>query len=929
MTAPTPSNSTEHAAPELRAELLAVLGELVAELHPRRSTASIHLDSTLDRDIGLDSLARVELITRLERRFNVSLTDDVLVAAESVRDLLRALRAAVPRTQRSAPVSIAVAAGTSVGAPLNAKTLVDVLDWYSTSDPDFGALRREAEGVAGNLQQLGIRPGQTVAIMLPTGREYYFSFFGILIAGAIPVPLYPPARPSQIEDHLRRHVAILENCQAVALITVPEARMIGKMLRAQTERLQHILTPIELQQTRQAPARPQLSGDDIAFLQYTSGSTGAPKGVVLTHANLLANIRAMGALVRAGPSDIFVSWLPLYHDMGLIGAWLGIMYFGATLVSLPPLSFLAQPRRWFEAIHRYRATLTAGPNFAYGLCARKIDEEDMVGIDLSSLRIAFNGAEPVNAATAARFCERFAGHGFRRETMMPVYGLAECSLGLTFPPLGRGLRIDRIDRDRLMKDGKAVPVGETDATPIEFVACGRVIPEHELRIVDDAGREVGEREEGALQFRGPSATSGYYRNAAATRRLFQDGWLDSGDRAYVADGEVFITGRIKDVIIRAGRNIFPQELEEAVGDLAEVRKGSVAVFAAQPPGADSEKLVVLAETRRADAELKESLRKRINELALALTGTVPDDIVLTSGRAVLKTSSGKIRRAASRELYETHTLGNVERSARQQLMRLALASWRTVFRRAARRIGVLLYSAYGNLVFLILGSIVWAGVMLLPKLDWRWRFGAAAIRLAARLCGIRIRMQGREHLPRRDAAAIYVANHASYLDAFVLVAMCPGYFRFVAKSEFVKSPLLGAFMRRLGTEFVERFDVRQSVADAERLAARAKHGPALLYFPEGTFTRVTGLRAFRMGAFVAAAQAGLPVVPIAIRGTREILRERDWLIRHGQVGLVVGPPIQPETDGETWNRAIALRDAAREHILRHCGEPDLATGENP
>ena len=940
VTVPTPQAIPRDAS-ELGNALLEVLGELVAELHPQRRVATLSLDSLLDRDIGLDSLARVELFSRLERRFNISLPEEALVSAETARDLLRALRAAMPQVKVSIAPHVIPEAGETVGTPSHAQTLLEVLDWYSAAVPtrtairlwkggdddeaiSYAALRREAEAVAVALQERGVRSGQSIAIMLPTSRGYYASFFGVLIAGAIPVPLYPPARPSQIDDHLRRHIAILNNCQAVALITVPEARTIARLLRSQTERLRHVLAVEELTATAGVPARPVVSADDIAFLQYTSGSTGAPKGVVLTHANLLANLRTMGALVQVTPADVFVSWLPLYHDMGLIGAWLGSLYFGATLVNLSPLTFLTRPYRWFEAIHRYRATLTAGPNFAYGLCVRKIEPQEIAGIDLSSLRIAFNGAEPISAATLNAFCETFAEHGFRRAAMMPVYGLAECSLGLTFPPLGRGPRIDRLDRGRLMKEGRAVPVAETGGEALEVVGCGRVLPGHALRIIDEVGREVGEREEGTLEFRGPSATSGYYRNAAATRKLFHDGWLDSGDRAYLADGEVFITGRTKDVIIRAGRNIFPQELEDAIGDVQGIRKGNVAVFAARPPGADIEKLVVLAETRTPDPADHERLRQAINELALARIGTVPDDIVLATTRAVLKTSSGKIRRAASRELYERHKLGTPGAPVRWQLFRLALAGWRPVLWRAGRRAAGWLYSAYANAIFIVLGAVVWLGVIGLPKQTWRWQFGSVMIRLGAWLCALRLELQGEENLPRPGRKAIVVANHASYLDAFALVALCPGRFRFVAKSEFAKSALLGPFMRRLGTEFVERFDVRRSVADAERLADRIRVGPSLLYFPEGTFTRVSGLRPFRMGAFVAAASAEVPVVPIAIRGTRNILRERGWLIRRGRVALVVGAPIEPPPAGDIWARALVLRDTARGHILRHCGESDLS-----
>jgi len=259
--------------------------------------------------------------------------------------------------------------------------------------------------------------------------------------------------------------------------------------------------------------------------------------------------------------------------MGLIGAWLGPLYAGAKCCIMSPLSFLAHPQSWLWASHRYRATISAAPNFAFELCLRQIDDSDLSGLDLSSLRFVANGAEPVSIHTLRRFIERFSRFGFSPGAMAPVYGLAECAVALALPPPGREPLIDRVNRQALSRRGVAEPASINDPDAIEIVACGRPVPGHEIRIVDEAGREVQERREGRLQFRGPSATSGYFHNEAKTRELFRHGWLDSGDQAYIANGDVFITGRIKDIIIRAGQHVYPQELEEAIGDLAGAVKG--------------------------------------------------------------------------------------------------------------------------------------------------------------------------------------------------------------------------------------------------------------------------------------------------------------------------------------------------------------------
>jgi len=572
--------------------LLDVVRRLAVELHPQRKrTIQVTLDSALDRDLGFDSLSRVELLLRLERTFGTGFPEQTLASAETPRDLLRVVLSAHAAGQPVAPAQVRVTApGEAEGTPFGAETLLEMLDWHVLAHPQrphvylygegdepeeitYATLFDGARTIAAGLRERALQPGQNVAIMLPTGRDYLYSFFGILLAGGVPVPIYPPARPSQIEDHLRRHAGILANAQTVLLITVPEARPVARLLKAQVEKLLGVVTPRELASGK-AFSGPTIRAQDIAFLQYTSGSTGQPKGVILTHANLLANIRAMGEVVQVDSTDVFVSWLPLYHDMGLIGAWLGSLYYACPLVLMSPLAFLAfltSPRRWLWAIHNHRGTLSAAPNFAFELCLGKLEDSDIKGLDLGSWRMAFNGAEPVSPRTVRRFSKRFARYGFRPEAMAPVYGLAEAAVGLAFPPFGRGPLIDRIQREPFVSSGKAITAEEQDRLALEFVACGQPLPGYQIRIIDPAGRELPERQEGHLEFRGPSATSGYVRNPDATRRLFNGEWLCTGDLGYVASGDVYLTSRSGDLIIRGGRNIYPYEVEEAVGNMPYAR----------------------------------------------------------------------------------------------------------------------------------------------------------------------------------------------------------------------------------------------------------------------------------------------------------------------------------------------------------------------
>jgi len=920
--------------------LIEQVRELALELHPRRGrTLHVTLDSALDRELGFDSLSRVELLLRLERAFGVSLPQQLLAGAETPRDLWRAVQAG-RAAGAPAPAAQARMAPPDelTGVPHMAATLPEMLDWHVSSHPQrphvylygdgdepetisYAMLADGARAVAGGLQARGLLPGQSVAIMLPTSRDYLFSFFGILLAGGIPVPIYPPLRPSQLEDHLRRHAGILANARAVLLITVAEAQRVGRLLKGQVGSLREVLTAQQLATATAAFSVRPLQAQDIAFLQYTSGSTGQPKGVILTHANLLANIRAMGEAVQADSTDVFVSWLPLYHDMGLIGAWLGCLYYGTQLVLMSPLAFLTRPARWLWTIHRHRATLTAAPNFAYELCLNKIDGRDLEGLDLGSLRWALNGAEPVSPATVRRFGERFAPYGFQPHAMAPVYGLAEAAVGLAFPPPGRGPRIDRIAREAFITRGRAVPVPESTAGALEFVACGQPLPGYQIRIVDAAGRELPEREEGRLEFQGPSACSGYLRNPKATRRLFDGAWLDSGDLAYIAGGDVYLTSRVKDVIIRGGRNIYPYELEEASGDIPAIRKGCVAVFGSPDPASGTERVIVVAETREEEAATLETLQGRIREVATDLLGMPPDEVVLAAPHAVLKTSSGKIRRAAVRELFETGRIGRHAHAVWWQVVRLSLVSVWPRLRSISRKLSDTAYAAYAQLIFWLLAPPVWLLVTSSPRLSWRWERMRRAARLLFRLCGIPLSVTGIEHLPR-DQPCVIVANHASYLDGVLLVAALPDEVAFVAKAELARRFVPHRFLRRIGAVFVERFDALRGVADAGRTLQTVRRGRALVFFPEGTFTRMPGLLPFHMGAFVTAAEAGVPVVPVTIRGTRSVLRGDSRFPRRAVVHVSIAAGIMPA--GTDWAAAVQLRDAARAAILVHLGEPDLA-----
>jgi len=614
--------------------------------------------------------------------------------------------------------------------------------------------------------------------------------------------------------------------------------------------------------------------------------------------------------------------------MGLIGACLGSLTLGFQLVLMSPLAFLARPQRWLATIHRHRATVSAAPNFAYEMCANKLDERDLAGLDLSCWRLAYNGAEPVSPETLTRFAARCAQYGFNPTAMTPVYGLAESSVGLAFPPLGRGPLIDCVDRHSLSAEGIARPVHGDATNTQRIVTCGRVLPDHELRIVDANGREQPERTQGRVQFRGPSATSGYYRNPDATKKLIDGDWLNTGDLGYLAAGELYLTGREKDIIIRGGHNIYPQELEEAASHVDGVRRGGVAVFPATDPRTGSERLIVLAETIERDSTARERIQTEINRLAVDLIGLPADDIVLAPPRSVLKTSSGKIRRAACRELYERGELSDssTQRAPWQQMLRLAWVGVKAQIGRTFGRAASRLWSLWAWAVFATLVPIAWILIALAPTLTLRRHIAKTCARLALTLTGLSPRVDGVQHLAGNKPLLI-VANHASYLDGLILTAVLPPRFAYVGKQELLKNPFAAIPLRRLGCAFVERFDGARGVEDTRTVEARVRNGESLIFFPEGTFRSEPGLLPFRMGAFLIAANTGAAVVPITLTGTRALLPGDSLRPHHSSLQALVGAPLtaQDKQDNrDNWQAALQLRNAARDQIIVQLGEPDAA-----
>ena len=933
------SDSSANPTPaDVQARVLEIVRALAAETGGERARDAASLRASFERDLGLGSLERVELLTRLETALGRRLEDRHLAidsAAEMTQALMGAASASALTAARPEPVGAA-----RLQAP-DARTLHQSLFLRAEAEPGrpavflresdgdertitYGGLWREAAAVAGGLRAEGVGRGDTVALMLPTGKDFLRAFQGILIAGAIPVPIYPPARLDQLDEYAGRQSAILADAGVQVLVTIAKAKPIATVLRPRVRSLRRVATPDELAERGQPWASAEGAGADPAFIQYTSGSTGQPKGVLLTHENLLANIRAIAFGLGATPIDVGVSWLPLYHDMGLIGSWLFCLHQGLPLALQSPLSFLARPERWLWAIHERRATLSAAPNFAYELCVRKIADSAIEGLDLSSWRCALNGAEPVNPETVDRFVARFSPYGFRREAMMPVYGLAENSVALCFPPPGRGPKLDRIERARFEREGRAVPAAEDDAGALRLLSVGAPLPEHEVRIVDDAGEERPDRTLGRLVFRGPSMTAGYFGKLEATAaRTTPIGFLDSGDLAYRADGEHYIAGRSKDLIIKAGRNLVPQELEEAAAHVPGVRRGCVVAFGVTNEESGTERLVVAAETRVKDAERREQIAADITRRVTDAVGMPPDAVALVPPGAVPKTSSGKVRRNETREMYVGGTLGQARGTSLAHRLRLLAGLVSTRVQTVASLVPGAMYLAWLAVVLPVVALPLWFLVVLVPHRRFVFACGRLTVRLGLRLARCRLSVDGLHRLPG-SGPFLLASNHASYVDVPVLMALLPTDFLFVSKVEALRYPVVGTYLQRCGHLTVERSDAQKSVQDARLVGRAVERGQSVLAFPEGTFTCEDGLRPFRMGVFKAAVETGVPVVPLALRGTRRVLRDGSWWPRPGPIHLWIGEPLSGQ--GREWRSMVDLRDRTAAAIGAHSGEGRLDVG---
>lgn len=523
-------------------------------------------------------------------------------------------------------------------------------DPHAAQRVPWAEIHRDARDMAAGLQARGVRPGDHVALLGPTSRGLVTAIQATWHAGATVVVLPLPMRLGSLEDFISQTRARMFNADAALLIIDPDLAGFVDPVAGDPPRV--LLA--DLSGRGDDLVSPGVGADRLAIVQFTSGSTSDPKGVMLSDRHVLANLDgALEAVRFDADDDVMVSWLPLYHDMGLIGMLTIPMITGIDLVLGTPQDFMSAPARWVEWMSRYRGTATAGPNFSYALAARALRRSS--GLDLSRWRIALNGAEPVDPGTVEAFCAAGAPHGLHAGSAFPAFGMAEVVIAGTFPDPGTGLRTDVVDRFHLESDRYAAPAADGPGARA-LAVLGRPVGGLEIRICDaQSGVVMDEREVGELQIRGSSVTSGYYKHPEATAAAFAGEWLKTGDLGYLVDGELVVCGRLKDVIIVGGRNVFPEDVERAVASVDGVRAGNVIAFGVRGRRG-KEAVVVVAETKAGDTQ---PIRRAVAARVLDAVGLPPEEVVLVSAGSLPKTSSGKLQRSLCRSRYLEATLSPV------------------------------------------------------------------------------------------------------------------------------------------------------------------------------------------------------------------------------------------------------------------------------
>lgn len=533
-------------------------------------------------------------------------------------------------------------------------TAVSLITPDGSSTLTYRAFFDRAACYAHALEQAGVGPHDLVVLVLQHGADVLHAFWGAMLLGAIP-SIFPFLTPKLDPDRYYESVrALVELSEVKAVVTFPDQQPTLEAHLHGIPTLGAILNVADLEPAGsldeylgRTPARPE----DTAFLQHSSGSTGLQKGVMLSHAAVLNQVAAYSHAIKLSPNDVIASWLPLYHDMGLIAGFITPIVQGIPLVLMSPFHWVREPAILLHAIQQYRATLCWLPNFAYSFLATRVRPSALEGLDLSSLRAVINCSEPVRAESHRAFVDRYTAYGLRPDALATCYAMAENTFAVTQSAVGKPPTVDVVDRDTLMTARVARPPVDAQGPAVEMVSCGTPIPNTAIRVVDADRRDLPERHVGEIALRGDCMLSGYYHRPDATAQTIAEGWYFTGDLGYLADGELYITGRQKDLIIVSGKNIYPQDIENALNDIPGVHPGRVVAFGVPNEQLGTEDIAVVCEVETDDIEQQAQIGREIRMRIVQTADVMARYVHLVGPKWLLKTSSGKVARGANRQKF--------------------------------------------------------------------------------------------------------------------------------------------------------------------------------------------------------------------------------------------------------------------------------------
>ena len=923
---------------QLKRILIKATRDFLRETGAQRASRAVHLHAVLLDDLGLGSLERVMLLRGLEKRLALRIPVEKVMAADTLRDVYHILQQAHAGGESELP-DIALDEHLSSGVDADAievkvddcTDLIMVFKRYCELDPErvhahllqpdggvvqltYIQLWQRAEAMAVALRQQGLQPKSVVAVALQEPEAFMVSYLALLMIGCQPLVMRMPAnehcfRPLywriRLPLLLANHVsAVLLQDRAAQSVMQPICQILSGRIMG--------LSYQDLQQSTSGSQDLNLTpvatvSEDIMYHRL-SWSEQQKWRQSLTHAQWLQQTREDGQALQVGPTDVVLSWLSLVEPMGLLSAWLGSLYHGLTFIWMPPHVFLSDPLQWLRAIHKYRASISFAPNSGYALCVDSIPASSCTGLDLSCWRVALNAGEYIAANTVRQFCDFFKNYGLAPTALRQGYIPAGESMLLTLSASARAPHFERISASVFYNSKRAQRLPADMAGGLLFVAAGKLLPSGELSIRDGEGRLLADRHVGTV----------YYRRDYSADKA---DWVNSGDVGYIVDQTLYVVAPDPSKVVKHGSYITEYALRLVIQGISALDGSQHLSFCVtNNVQGKSCWIIILATTKHRNPFFVRRIKSVLMKRLAQCFGVVPDHILLR-GEAELEYfgDSREEQIQAAHAAYLSGTLIPATAWYHHRRMFAKVSALLKTAMRPARWLFKVVYTVYFALIMLVLFLPTWCIVMSLPKKIGKVIFKVFC-RLVLILAACPVLVSGKKWL-KNPGLVLFAPNHTSYLDVLALSSVLPASSCFVGKRELKGVPLLGSIFKKMGHLFVDPTDFTRGEENLAMIVENLNKGYATTVYPEGTFTHADGLRPFKLGAFMAASQAEVPVCPVICKGLRKVLRDREVLLRPGVVRIIAKEWLYPQ--GSDLTEVIALRDKVHAEIAADCDEPVL------